>query len=57
MHPRLYKNLIATSGPILNLWINWENSYPNLYPSFTFENEIKNLHKKGWSLFKHNIND
>ena len=29
--------------PILNLWMNWENSCPNL--SLAVENKIGNLHK------------
>ena len=40
---------------ILNLWVNLENSFPNL--SFTFEKKIGNWHKKRWSHFKCNIND
>ena len=40
---------------ILNLWMNSERICPNL--SFTVENKMGNLHKKGWSHFKLNIND
>ena len=29
--------------PVLNLWMNWENSCPNL--SLAVENKIGNLHK------------
>ena len=35
--------------------MNWEKIFPNL--NFTVENKMGNLHKKGWSHFKLNIND
>ena len=41
--------------PMLNLWMSKENLCPNL--SLTVENKMGNSHKKGWSHFKHNIND
>ena len=40
---------------ILNLWMNWENLCNNL--SLTVGNKMRNLHKKGLSHFKLNIND
>ena len=40
---------------MLNLWMSKENLCPNL--SLTVENKMENSHKKGWSHFKHNIND
>ena len=40
---------------ILNLWMNWERICHNL--SFTDENRMDNLHKKGWPHFKLNINN
>ena len=40
---------------ILNLWMNWEKLCSNL--SLTVGNKMGNLHKKGWSHFKLNIND
>ena len=40
---------------ISNLWMNWENSCPNL--SFTVEKKMGNSRKKGWSYFKLNIDD
>ena len=35
--------------------MNWEKICSNL--SFIVENKMGNLHKKGWSHFKLNIND
>ena len=35
---------------MLNLWMSWENLCPNL--TFTVENEIGNLHKIGYHIFK-----
>ena len=40
---------------MLNLWMSWEDLCPNL--SFTVENKMGNLHKRGWPHFKLNIND
>ena len=40
---------------ISNLQMNWEKLCPNL--SLTVKNKMGNLHKKGWSHFKLNIND
>ena len=40
---------------ILNIWMNWERIWSNL--SFTVENIMGNLQKKGWSHLKLNIND
>ena len=40
---------------MLNLWMSWENVFPNL--TFTVENKMGNSHKRVWSHFKLNIND
>ena len=40
---------------LLNLWMSWENSCPNL--SFTVKNKMENSHKRGWTHFKLKIND
>ena len=51
---RIGKNLEIYTVPdqrfkiqMLNLWMSWENLCPNL--SFTFENNMGNSHKRGWS--------
>ena len=56
------KNLEIYTAPdqhfkikMMHLRMSWKNVCPNL--SFTVENEMGNSHKRGWSHFKHNIND
>ena len=50
------KNLEIYTAPdqhfkmqMLNLWMSWK--------SLTVENKVGKSHKRGWSHFKHNIND
>ena len=58
-HPGFSKipisHLFYELGKTLNLWMRWENLCPNL--SFTVENKMENLHKRGWPHFRLKIND